>query len=168
MIFQSRNLGIIKIIWKSCLKNYRVMNQICCALNGTKFSMVSSCISAKEIWDKLIITYEGTSQVKEMKINILMHRFEIFKMKKNENLNEMFTRFTLIFDSLNSLRKNFSNAEKVWQVSRCLPWSKWGPKVTTIEEAQDLKVLSLDYLLGKITTHELTLHDVTSHEISCA
>ena len=42
---------------------------------------------------------------------------------------------------------------------RCLPRSKWGPKVTTVEEAQDLRVLSLDDLLGKLTTHELTLYD---------
>ena len=33
-----------------------------------------------------------------------------------------------------------------------------GSKVN-IEEAQDLRLLSLDDLLGKLTTHELTLHD---------
>ena len=42
---------------------------------------------------------------------------------------------------------------------RCLPRSKWGLKVTAIEEAQDLRVLSLDDPFGKLTTHELTLHN---------
>ena len=146
-------------------KNYRAMNQLCCALNGTEFNRVSSCTSAKEIWDKLVVTYEGTSQVKETKINILMHQYEMFKMKKDENINEMFTRFTLITNSLNSLGKTFTNAEKVQKVLRCLPRSKWGPKVTAIEEAQDLRVLSLDDLLGKLTTHELTLHDDGDNDV---
>ena len=53
-----------------------------------------------------------TSQVKETKINILMHQYEMFKMNLNENISEMFTNFTLIIYTLNSLGKTFSNAEK--------------------------------------------------------
>ena len=53
-------------------------------------------------------------------------------MNKDENINEMFTRFTLITNSLNSLDKIFSNTEKVQRVLRCLLRSKWGPKVTAI------------------------------------
>ena len=78
----------------------------------------------------------------------------------------MFTCFTLITNSLNSLGKTFSSAEKVQKVLRCLPRSKWGPKVTAIEEAQDLRVLSLDNLLGKLTTNELTLHDDGENDIT--
>ena len=65
----------------------------------------------------------------------------------------MFTCFTLTTNSLNSLGKTFTNAEKVQKVLRCLPRFKWCPKVTAIKETQD------DDLLGKLTTHELTLHD---------
>lgn len=79
-------------------------------------------------------------------------------MKKNENINEKVTPFTLINNNLNSLGKIFSNAKKVQKVLRCLPRSKWGPKVTAIEDAQDLRVLPLDDL-GKLTAHKLTLHD---------
>ena len=60
---------------------------------------------------------------------------------------------------MNSLRKTFTNAEKLQKVLRCILKSKWGLKVTAIEEAQDLRVLSHDDLLGKLTTHELTLRD---------
>ena len=64
-----------------------------------------------------------------------MHQYEMFKMKKNENINEMFTRFTLKTNSLNSLGKIFSNAEKIHKVLRCLLQSKWVPKVISKEEA---------------------------------
>ena len=121
--------------------------------------------SVKEIWDKLVVTYGGRSQVKEIMINILMDQYDMFKMKKDENINKIFTFFTLVTNSLNSLGKSFSNAKKVQEVLRRLPRCKWGPKVTDIEETQDLRVLSLDDLLGKLTTHEPTLHDDEESDI---
>ena len=51
-------------------------------------------------------------------------------------------------------------------VLRCLQGTKWGPKVTAIEEAQDLRVLSLDDLLRKLTTHELTLYKAGESDIT--
>ena len=65
----------------------------------------------------------------------------------------MFTRFVDITNNLKSLRKTYSNEEMVRKILRCLPKNKWGPKVTAIEEAQDLKKLELDNLLGKLLTH---------------
>ena len=51
-------------------------------------------------------------------------------------INEIYTHFTLITNSLSYLGKSFTNAEKVAKVLRCLPSSKWGLKVTIIEETQ--------------------------------
>ena len=75
-------------------KNYRSMNLLYCALDQNEFNRISSCKTAKEIWDKLEITYEGTSQVKETKISIFLRQYELFKMSPNETIKEMFTRFT--------------------------------------------------------------------------
>ena len=41
----------------------------------------------------------------------------------------------------------------------CLPKNKWESKVTTTEEAQNLKKLELDDLLGKLLTHEIHLKE---------
>jgi len=43
----------------------------------------------------------------------------------------------------------------VGKILRCLPKTKWGPKVTTIEKVEDLKTLALDDLLKKLFTHEI-------------
>ena len=40
-------------------------------LNGDDLSRVINCKSAFEVWNYLIITYEGTSQVKRSKIDLL-------------------------------------------------------------------------------------------------
>ena len=67
------------------------MNQLCNSLISKQFNRVSTCANAKEIWDTLIDAHEGTSQVMETKINILMHQYEMFKMKPNKNINKIFT-----------------------------------------------------------------------------
>ncbi|MQL97759.1 hypothetical protein Taro_030458, partial [Colocasia esculenta] len=54
-----------------------------------EFSRVSTCKSAKEIWDKLQITYEGTDKVKQTRIDIIVSQYEQFEMLPNENITTM-------------------------------------------------------------------------------
>jgi len=53
----------------------------------------------------------------------------------------------------------YTNKEIVRKILWCLPKNKWGPKVTAIEEAQDLKTLALDDLIGKLLTYEIHLQE---------
>ena len=53
-------------------KNYKAMNILCCAFDPNEFDQVSACDTAQEMFDKLVMTYEGSSQVKEIKLNILL------------------------------------------------------------------------------------------------
>ena len=62
--------------------NYKAINTLHCALNPTEFNRISTCKTAKEIWDKLEVTHEGTSQVKESKIALLSNQYEMFKCKQ--------------------------------------------------------------------------------------
>ncbi|GAV91345.1 UBN2 domain-containing protein, partial [Cephalotus follicularis] len=113
-----------------------------------EFNRISSCDSAKEMWDLLEVTYEGTNQVKESKISMLVHEYEF--------ISDMFTRFTTIINSLKNLGKSYPNQELVRKILRCLP-KNWTPKVTAIEEAKDLSILPLEQLLGSLMTHETTM-----------
>ncbi|GAV60838.1 UBN2 domain-containing protein, partial [Cephalotus follicularis] len=126
--------------------NAKAKHVIICALNSNEFNRVSSCATAKEMRDRLEVTYEGTNQVKDAKINMLVREYEMFSMKENENISGMFVRFTNIINSLQSLNKCYTNSEMVRKILRCLPKS-WMPKVTAIEEAKDLTTLPLEELL---------------------
>ncbi|XP_058222936.1 uncharacterized protein LOC131332656 [Rhododendron vialii] len=138
--------------------NAKAMNLLYCALDPNEFNRVSTCESAKEIWDKLEVTHEGTSQVKESKIDMLVHKYELFKMQPDESISDMFTRFTDIINGLKSLGKSYSNVDLVRKILRSLP-KQWEPKVTAIIEAkQDLTNYSLDELLGSLMTHEITMN----------
>lgn len=44
-----------------------------CAIDRNKYNRVCQCKLAKEIWRLLKVTYEETNQVKESKINLLIH-----------------------------------------------------------------------------------------------
>ena len=77
------------------------------------------CKSAKNVWRLLEVTREGTNQVKEWKINILVHSYELFAMKDNESIVEMFTRFTNIMNGLEALGRAYKESEKVMKI--------WGP-----------------------------------------
>ena len=45
--------------------NFKAINTLHCALNPTEFNRISTCKTAKGIWDKLKVTHEVTFQVKE-------------------------------------------------------------------------------------------------------
>ena len=66
--------------------NFKAINTLHYALNPTEFNRISTYKTAKEIWDKLKITHEGTSQAKESKITLLSNQYEMFKMQPNENI----------------------------------------------------------------------------------
>ena len=114
------------------------------------------CTSTKEIWDRLEVTHKGTNQVKESKINMLVHKYEVFRMEPNESIKCMYTRFTDIINGLKSLGKSYTNSELVRKILRSLPRT-WEAKVTAIQEARDLNTLPLEELLGSLMTHELTM-----------
>ncbi|GAV76432.1 UBN2 domain-containing protein, partial [Cephalotus follicularis] len=64
------------------------------------------------------VTYEGTNQVKESKISMLVHEYELFMMHDNESISDMFTCFTTIINSLKNLGKSYPNQELVRKILR--------------------------------------------------
>ena len=125
-------------------------------MNKNEYNRICRCKSVKEIWRLLEITHEETNQVKELKINLLVHSYELFLMKENETIVEMITRFTDIVNGLEALGKTYKELEKVMKILRSLP-SKWYTKVTVIQEAKDLTKLPMEELIGSLMTYEINL-----------
>jgi len=53
--------------WDKVTKNSRAKHLIYYGLDANKYNRISACDTAKQIWNKLIVTYKGTSQVRETK-----------------------------------------------------------------------------------------------------
>ena len=136
--------------------NARVVNIPYCALDVNEFNRIFICTSTKKIWDRLEVTHKGTNQVKESKINMLVHTYEMFKMEPSETISDIYTRFTNIINSLKSLRKVYTNQELVNKILRSL-LASWDTKVTVIQETKVVDVLFIEQLIGSLMTYELSL-----------
>ncbi|GMI63555.1 hypothetical protein HRI_000024800 [Hibiscus trionum] len=134
--------------------NCRALHMLFCAFGPTIYEKMSSCENAKEVWDKLEVTYEGTNEVKETKIGLLTLEYENFKMDPEENIEKMFDRFSTITNGL----KGYGEAIPEEKLVRKLIYSlleSWDSKRTAIIEAKNLKILKLDELMGSLLTHQI-------------
>ncbi|XP_045791507.1 uncharacterized protein LOC123886217 [Trifolium pratense] len=128
------------------------------ALCREEYDKIMECKTAKEMWTTLQTHHEGTSRVKETRIDTGVRKFELFEMKEDESIDQMYGRFTIIINELNSLGKKFSIHERVRKVLRCLPKS-WRHIVTAITESKDLTEVKLEDLIGSLKAHESILQE---------
>ncbi|XP_070003298.1 uncharacterized protein [Nicotiana sylvestris] len=82
---------------------------------------------AKKILEALQTAHEGTTQVKQSKIDILTTEYELFRMKDDESIPDMHTRFTSIINGLHSLRDVIPINKIVRKILNVLPGS-WESK----------------------------------------
>ena len=134
--------------------NTKAMNALFCALDKNEFNRVSLCETTFDIWRALEITHEGTSRVKDSKVNFLLHDFELFRMQPSKTIGDMYTRFTDVVNSLRALGKCFLDFKLVNKILRSLS-KKWDSKVTAIQEAKNLNNLPLEELIGSLMTYEM-------------
>jgi len=96
---------------------------------------VSQCESAKETWDTLEVTHEGTNYVKIATKHALIQEYEMFRMQKGETIVEVQKRFTHIVSHI--------------KILKCLD-RFWQPKLTAISESKDLTSMTTVSLFGKL------------------
>nr|XP_027192718.1 uncharacterized protein LOC113787762 [Cicer arietinum] len=112
------------------LLNSKAQLFLSCALSREESERVDECTTAKEVWDTLQTHHEGTSHVKETRIDIGIRKFELFEMQEGETIDEMYSRFTTIVNEMRSLGKAYTVQERVRKIMRCLPII-WRPMLTT-------------------------------------
>ncbi|GJT77938.1 hypothetical protein Tco_1044663 [Tanacetum coccineum] len=94
-----------------------------------EYERIFMCKTAKEIWDTLLITHQGNSQVKDNKIDLLVQQYEQFTIPEEESIDNAFASFNTIITSLKALD----------------------------EESKDLTSLSLDELIGNLKVYEVII-----------
>nr|XP_009615674.1 uncharacterized protein LOC104108362 [Nicotiana tomentosiformis] len=130
---------------KAIEKNFRAKKILICGIGPDEYNRISACQSAKEIWEALQTAHEGTTQVKQSKIDMLTTEYEIFRMKDDESIQDMHTCFTSIINELHSLGETIPRNKLVRKILSVLP-SSWESKVNAITEAKDLQTLTIDEL----------------------
>ncbi|XP_068461660.1 uncharacterized protein [Phaseolus vulgaris] len=67
-------------------------NIITSALTMDEFFRISQCKSAKEMWEVLEVTHEGTEDVKRSRKHALIQEYELFRMQPGENIADCLDR----------------------------------------------------------------------------
>ncbi|VFQ66088.1 unnamed protein product [Cuscuta campestris] len=138
---------------KNVMQNSKAINYLYCAVNPDDYRKISRFKTASEMWTKLEVTYEGTSQVKDAKVDLLLHEYELFSMKANESIDSYFEIFSNIINNLDTLGKHYTDHDLVRKILRCMTL-EWKSEVRAISEGRDYNTLTYDTLRGKLLTYE--------------
>lgn len=126
------------------------------ALSLEEHNRVQKCKTAKEIWDCLKATHEGTSQVKDARIGVLNKEYELFCMKKGEKIADMQSRFDVIVNKLRALGRDYSLRDLNSKILGSLT-KEFKNKACAIQEAKNLSILPFEELMGSLSAEELQL-----------
>ena len=141
---------------KAYKKHHRVKDILIGCISHEEYLKISDKSTAKGIYDSLCSSYDGNKQVQEAKATLLIQQYELFRMKEDENIESMFSRFKVLVAGLKVLKRSYTTSDHVKKILRSLP-AKWRPKVTAIQEAKDLDTLSLEVLISSLLSHEIEL-----------
>ena len=70
------------------------------ALLDDIYHSVINCQTTKEIWDTLVMLFEGTTKVMKNKRSLLIQQYELFIAKSGESLIEIYERFNCLINDL--------------------------------------------------------------------
>ena len=106
-------------------------------ISYTEYEKITNRESAKHMFDSLIMTHEGNTQVKKTKAPSLIQKYEAFKLEEDETIETMFSRFKILVAGLKVLDKGYSTTDHVKKIIRSLP-KKWRHMVTALKLEKDL------------------------------
>ncbi|CAM8890002.1 unnamed protein product [Rhodiola kirilowii] len=147
---------------KASMGNSKAMNAIFSAVDENIMKLIINCEVAKEAWDILQTSFEGTDKVRNSRMQAVTTRFEEMKMKESETITEYNTRVLELSNEASALGKPIDEERLASKVLRSLP-PRFAMKVTAIEKMHDITKLKLDELMGSLRTYEIN-HDFQTGE----
>ena len=100
------------------------------------YHSVINYLSAKEIWDTLVVLFEGTTEVIENRRSLLIQQYEMFSRNSRESLTETYNRFNCLLNDLKQHGHVTLNKDMLIKFLRSLP-SKWDDITIAIKLANN-------------------------------
>ncbi|CAM8882475.1 unnamed protein product [Rhodiola kirilowii] len=137
--------------------NSRAMNAIFSGVDGKNFKMISTCEIAKKAWDILQTAHKGTSKVKISRMEMVTSKFENLRMQEDETIADFNTRVLDISNEAFALGEPMTKETLVRKVLRSLT-RRFAMKALAVKEANDVKTMRLDEMMGSLQTHETDMN----------
>ncbi|KAL8090878.1 hypothetical protein AgCh_040088 [Apium graveolens] len=133
--------------------NAKAMNSLLNGMVATKLRKVSACTTAKQIWDTIKVSHEGTSKVREVKLSMLMSDYECFRLERDESVRDAQGRFLTFMNSISLLERIIPQSEIGRKILRAMP-KKFAPKVTILQDSTLLSTMDTLTLLSELEKFE--------------
>ncbi|KAL8146223.1 hypothetical protein AgCh_004095 [Apium graveolens] len=137
-------------------KDKKAMNIMFNGLDGDMFDNFINCKTAKEIWDTIQIICDGTEQVRENKIQLLIQHYEHFHCEESESLSDIFSRFQKLLNALKLHGRIYQTKDSNLKFLRSRP-KEWKPMTVSLKNSQDYKEFTLERLYDILKTYELEM-----------
>ena len=125
-------------------------------MDKTVFRLINSCTVAKDAWEILKTTHEGTSKMKMFRLQLLTTRFENLKMNDDESIQDFHMNVLEIENASSALGEKMSEEKLVRKILRSHS-KRFNLKVTSIEEAHDISNMRVNELIGSLQTFEFAI-----------
>ena len=96
--------------------NSKALNAIFCGVSPDEFHRISHITVAKEAWEVLETTYEGTKKVKDTKLQMLTTRFEELKMSEDESFDSFYSKLNEVVVSKFNLGEKTEDSKIVRKI----------------------------------------------------
>ena len=87
-------------------KHHLIRGILVAALPHKEYLKMSNKSTTKAMFTSLCSNYEGNKKVREAKATMLVHQYELFRMKEDESIETMYSRFQTLVSGLQILKKN--------------------------------------------------------------
>lgn len=118
-------------------KNYKAKKILVYGISPDDYNRISIYLTAKDIWDCLQKSHEGTTQVKQSKVDMLKNKYETFTMQQGESIQETYTRFIVVTNEIHCKDEVIPAHKWVRKILSIL-LKIWERKVDAISKARDL------------------------------
>ena len=137
-------------------KDKKAMNILFIGLDKDMFGNVINCTTSKEVWDTIQILCEGTEQVRENKMQLLIQQYEHFHFKQSETLSDTYIRFQKLLNAMKLYGRVYLIKDTNFKFLRSLP-KEWKPMTVSHRHSHEFKDYNLEKLYGVLKTYELEL-----------
>ena len=96
--------------------NSKALNAIFCGVSPDEFHKISHVTIAKEEWQILETTYEGTKKVKGTKLQMLTTRFEELKMSEDQSFDSFYGKLNEVVIGKFSLGEKMEDSKIVRKI----------------------------------------------------
>jgi hypothetical protein len=89
--------------------NNKALNAIFNGGDRNTFKLIKPCLSAKDAWEILKTTHEGTSKIKMSRLQLITSKIESLKMKEDESIHDFYMNILDIANSFEALGEKISD-----------------------------------------------------------